>query len=59
MPDLTGDTKAQAGQVLQAAGLVLGTVTQEPEKDCAHNGMVISQTPAAGTSVFASFMRAS
>ena len=52
VPDLTGDTKPQAGQVLQAAGLVLGTVTQEPEKDCAHNGMVISQTPAAGTSVF-------
>ena len=52
VPDLTGDTKAQAGQVLQAAGLVLGAVTQAPEKDCAHLGLVISQNPPAGTAVF-------
>ena len=30
VPDLTGDTQARAGQVLQAAGLVLGAVTQAP-----------------------------
>ena len=52
VPDLTGDTQAQAGQVLQAAGLVLGAVTKVPDKYCAHLGMVISQNPPAGTAVF-------
>ena len=52
VPDLTGDTTTQAGQALQAAGLVLGAVTKAAEKDCAHLGIVISQNPAAGTAVF-------
>jgi alpha-tubulin suppressor-like RCC1 family protein len=52
VPDLTGDTKAQAAQALQAAGLVLGTVTEAPDKFCDHLGIVISQNPAAGTAVF-------
>jgi beta-lactam-binding protein with PASTA domain len=52
VPDLTGDTQAQAAQVLQAAALVLGAVTKVTDKFCAHLGLVISQTPAAGTSVF-------
>jgi alpha-tubulin suppressor-like RCC1 family protein len=51
VPDLTGDTQARAGQVLQAAGLVLGAVTTVTDKFCAHLG-VMSQTPAAGTAVF-------
>jgi len=51
-PDLTDDTTAQAGQALQAAGLVLGTVTEVTDKHCDHLGTVISQTPAAGTAVF-------
>jgi len=48
VPDLTGDTQAQAGQVLQAAGLALGAVTKVTDKYCAHLG-VMSQNPAAGT----------
>jgi alpha-tubulin suppressor-like RCC1 family protein len=52
VPDLTGDTTTQAGQVLQAAGLVLGAVTKVTEKYCTHLGIVMSQTPAAGTAVF-------
>jgi beta-lactam-binding protein with PASTA domain len=52
VPDLTGDTQAQAGQALQAAGLVLGTVTKGPDKYCDHLGIVISQTPPPGTAVF-------
>jgi alpha-tubulin suppressor-like RCC1 family protein len=50
VPDLTGDTQAQAGQVLQAAGLMLGAVTKVTDKYCAHLG-VMSQNPAAGTAV--------
>ena len=51
VPDLTGDTQAQAGQVLQAAGLVLGAVTKVTDKYCDHLGTVISQNPPAGTAV--------
>ncbi len=50
VPDLTGDTAAKAGQVLQAAGLVLGAVTQVTDKYCNHLG-VTSENPAAGTAV--------
>jgi len=52
VPDLTGDNTVQAGQALQAAGLVLGTVTKVADKYCDHLGTVISQNPAAGTSIF-------
>ena len=31
---------------------MLGAVNKFAEKDCAHNGIVISQNPAAGTAVF-------
>jgi eukaryotic-like serine/threonine-protein kinase len=51
VPGLTGDTIAQAGQVLQAAGLVLGAVTKVTDKFCDHLGLVMSQNPAAGTTV--------
>ena len=51
VPDLTGDTQTRAGQVLQAAGLVLGAVSTVTDKYCDHLG-VMSQTPAAGTAVF-------
>jgi alpha-tubulin suppressor-like RCC1 family protein len=50
VPDLTGDTRTRAGQVLQAAGLVLGAVTTVTDKFCAHLG-VMSQSPPAGTAV--------
>ena len=52
VPDLTGDTTTQAGQALQAAGLVLGTVTKVTDKYCDHLGTVISQNPAPRTAVF-------
>ena len=51
VPDLTGDMQAQASQALQAVGLVLGAVTEVTDKYCNHLG-VMSQTPAAGTTVF-------
>ena len=51
VPDLTGDTTAQAGQALQAVGLVLGTVTKVTDKYCNNLGTVMSQNPAAGTAV--------
>src|SRR5262249_10591449 len=52
VPDLTGATQPQAGQALQAAGLVLGAVTQAPDQYCDPLGTVISQNPPAGTAVF-------
>ena len=51
VPDLAGDTTAQAGQALQAAGLVLGAVTKVADKYCNHLGTVMSQNPAAGSRV--------
>jgi alpha-tubulin suppressor-like RCC1 family protein len=52
VPDLTGDTQAQAGQVLQAVGLVLGAVSKTVDIHCANLGTVVSQNPPAGTAVF-------
>ena len=51
VPALAGDTQAQAGQALQAAGLVLGAVAKVTDKFCDHLGLVLSQTPPPGTAV--------
>ena len=51
VPDLSGDTTAQAGQTLQAAGLVRGAVTGVVDNSCNNIGTVIRQTPVAGTRV--------
>lgn len=51
VPDLTGDTQAQASQALQAAGLVLGPVYTVVDSTCNNIGTVMSQSPAAGISV--------
>jgi alpha-tubulin suppressor-like RCC1 family protein len=51
VPSLAGATTAAAGQQLQAAGLVLGTVNTVVDNLCNNLGKVISQSPAAGTSV--------
>jgi alpha-tubulin suppressor-like RCC1 family protein len=50
VPDLTGDSKIRAAQVLQAAGLVLGAVSTVTDKFCTNLG-VQNQTPPAGTAV--------
>jgi len=49
VPDLSGDTTPQAGQALQAAGLVLGTVNTAADNSCNNIGTVMSQNPAAAT----------
>ena len=51
VPSVKGQTTAVAGQHLQAADLVLGTVTPVTDNTCNSIGKVISQTPAAGTVV--------
>jgi alpha-tubulin suppressor-like RCC1 family protein len=51
VPSLTGDNTAAASQQLQAAGLVLGTVTQAVDNMCNHLGTVMSQNPLAGSTV--------
>ena len=51
VPDLSGDTTAQAGQTLQAAGLVRGAVTGVVDNSCNNIGTVIRQNPVAGTRV--------
>jgi hypothetical protein len=51
VPNLSGDTTAQAGQALQAAGLVLGAVSSVVDYSCNNLGTVTSQNPPAGTSV--------
>jgi alpha-tubulin suppressor-like RCC1 family protein len=51
VPNLSGDTTAQAGQALQAAGLVLGTVASAIDYTCNNLGTVKSQNPGAGTNV--------
>jgi len=51
VPNLIGDTQAQASAVLAAAGLGLGTVTYVADYTCTTIGLVRSQSPSAGTSV--------
>ena len=51
VPDLTGETTAQAGQALQTAGLVLGAVRSVVDHSCDNIGTVMSQNPLAGTAV--------
>ncbi len=51
VPSLTDETMAVARQRLQAANLVLGTVTTVVDNTCNNIGTVISQRPAAGTVV--------
>src|SRR5262249_38239168 len=48
VPSLLGDTSTQAAQALTAAGLVRGSVGNRV--DCDNLGLVVSQSPAAGTS---------
>ena len=49
VPSLTDETTTAAGQRLQAANLVLGTVHAVVDNLCNNIGTVISQSPAAGT----------
>ncbi|MGN6676297.1 MAG: PASTA domain-containing protein, partial [Streptosporangiaceae bacterium] len=51
VPNLSGDTTGQASQALQAAGLVLGTVSSAIDYTCNNLGTVKSQNPGAGTNV--------
>jgi alpha-tubulin suppressor-like RCC1 family protein len=51
VPGLAGDTQAQASQAIQAAGLVLGTVSTVVDRSCNNIGTVMNQSPAAGTFV--------
>ncbi len=50
VPDLSGQTKAEASDTLTAAGLV-PRVSSRDVADSALDGVVVAQTPAAGTQV--------
>ena len=50
VPAVTGDTQAAATAALTAAGLVTGSITQQPSTTAAL-GSIISQNPAAGSLV--------
>lgn len=50
VPNVVGDTQAAASSAIDAAGLVVGTVTQQASSTVAA-GDVISESPVAGTSV--------
>lgn len=52
VPNLAGDTQAQAGSALQNAGLK-GSFTNGAASSASQNGMVIAQSPNAGTTVAA------
>jgi PASTA domain len=51
VPNLIGDTTAQAGSALTAAGLTLGHVSTAIDRTCNNLGTVMSQSPAAGSQV--------
>jgi serine/threonine-protein kinase len=51
VPNLIGDTRAQASAELQAAGLVLGTVSMVVDSTCDNIGTVMSQNPGPGTTL--------
>ena len=50
VPNVTGDTPAQAGSALGSPGLTVGTQTQQCSNTIG-NGLVVSTNPAAGTAV--------
>ncbi len=50
VPDVRGKTRQQAEQLLEAAGLQLGIVTEQPSDKVA-KGLIISQNPVAGASI--------
>jgi hypothetical protein len=49
VPDVSGDSEAEARSELRAAGLVLGAVSDQVDDNCNNIGTVMSQTPNAGT----------
>jgi hypothetical protein len=51
VPNLSGDSRSQASQSLQAVGLELGTVSTVVDNFCNNLGTVLAQSPAAGTHV--------
>ena len=51
VPNLHGDTTAQAGAALNAVGLFFGSVTYSVDLTCENIGEVIRQSPAAGSQV--------
>ena len=53
VPNLIGDTVAQAGQALNAAGLLFGSVTYVTDYTCTNIGLVTSQSPGGGARVSA------
>ncbi|HEY7952456.1 MAG TPA: Stk1 family PASTA domain-containing Ser/Thr kinase [Solirubrobacteraceae bacterium] len=52
VPEVTGSSEAEAKAALKAAGLKLGTVTQQPSNEVAP-GTVLSQSPVTGTQLAA------
>ena len=53
VPSVIGKTTAAAGTTLQAAGLVLGGITDVTDNSCNFIGKVMRQNPAAGSVVIA------
>jgi PASTA domain-containing protein len=51
VPDVRNDRLAQAGQVLVAAGLIVGQVTNVRDPTCNNIGTVLRQNPDPGTPV--------
>jgi beta-lactam-binding protein with PASTA domain len=51
VPEVTGETQAEAKAALTAAGLKLGTVTAQAAPGAQAAGTVLSQSPTAGTSL--------
>jgi hypothetical protein len=51
VPNLRGDTRAEASAALTARGLRLGLVSFVVDRTCNNIGLVISQSPSAGTQV--------
>jgi beta-lactam-binding protein with PASTA domain len=50
VPNVVGKTQAAASTAITGAGLVVGTVTQQPSSTVA-SGEIISESPAPGTNV--------
>ncbi len=51
VPSLIGDSTARAKEALQAAGLLLGTVTSAVDYSCNNLATVMRQNPLTGSSV--------
>jgi len=52
VPDVRGDTTAEAAETLEFAGFAVGRLSDVADRSCTHIDRVVSQDPAPGVALF-------